>query len=391
MISVSDAKSILKQIDLLKAKMRVSIHQAQGYFLAESISSNMDVPTFDNSAMDGYAFYWQEGVKALRLVGEIQAGFSENFQLKSGEAVRIFTGAPMPKGADTVVIQEKVERQDDLLRFDPGDAAQGKNVRYQGTQCRKGDQIAFSGTKVTPGMVSLLASVGISHLHIWIPPKVTLIITGNEIIESSEVLQPGQIYNSNGPALEFWLRELGVSNICQVKVRDEKDLVIQALKNALEDSDLILFTGGISVGAYDYVRAAIEANQVVELFYKLKQRPGKPLFAGKKGHKIVFGLPGNPGPVLSCFMHYIKPLIQSWKGDSEAWEAYEELPLLAGFEKKKPLTHFLNAEKLGGKVRILQGQESFNLSSFMRASGFVEIPEDAGDLSAGDLVKFYPW
>lgn len=391
MISVTEAKMILKQIDLRRVKIRVPIQEAQGYFLAETICATIDVPSFDNSAMDGYAFFWRDGEKELRLVGEIPAGITEDFQLKAGEAARIYTGAPLPSGADSVIIQEKVEREGELIRFDPLEAVQGKNVRYQGTQCRKGTQIAFAGTKVSPGMVSLLASVGISQLEVWAPPAVSLIVTGNEIIESNETLNYGQIFNSNGPALEFWLKSLGVLSIRQLKVKDEKDKVIHALRDALEESDLVLFTGGISVGEYDYVRAAIDANHVEELFYKLKQRPGKPLFAGKKGGKIVFGLPGNPGPVLSCFMHYVKPLIQFWKGDSDAWEAYEVLPLADGFQKNKPLTHFLNAEKSKGKVRILQGQQSFNLSSFMRASGFVEIPEDVNDLSAGDLVKFYPW
>ncbi|MHA7131494.1 molybdopterin molybdotransferase MoeA [Algoriphagus namhaensis] len=391
MISVAEAKNILQRLELTRVSVTVPIQEAQGLFLARDIAAPMAVPSFDNSAMDGYAFFWQEGLRELRVVGEVSAGSTAIQTLETGEAVRIFTGAPIPTGADTVIVQEKVLREGVMIRFDPSDAEKGRNIRYRGTQCQAADQIAGAGSKVTPGMVSLLASVGVSSLEVWRAPRVSVMVTGNELLEVGSALRRGEIYNSNGPALSFWLKSLDVQVVREVRSSDVKSQVIETLREALEESDLVLITGGISVGDYDFVREAIEENGVEELFYKLRQRPGKPLFAGRKSGKIVFGLPGNPGPVLSCFMHYVKPLIQSWKGDTEAWEAFELLPLSEGFQKKKPLTHFLNAVKSGGKVLILQGQESFNLSALTTASGYVEIPEESGDLKAGDLVKFYPW
>lgn len=391
MISVAEAKNILQRLELTRVSVSVPIQEAQGLFLAKDIVSPMAVPSFDNSAMDGYAFIWQEGLRELRVVGEVSAGSTVIQTLEPGEAVRIFTGAPFPKGADTVIVQEKALRKGVMLRFDPSDAEKGRNIRYRGTQCQAADQIAGAGSKVTPGMVSLLASVGVSSLEVWRAPRVSVMVTGNELVEVGSALRHGEIYNSNGPALSFWLKSLDVQVVQEVRATDVKSQVIETLREALEHSDLVLITGGISVGDYDFVREAIEENGVEELFYKLRQRPGKPLFAGRKSGKIVFALPGNPGPVLSCFMHYVKPLIQSWKGDAEAWEAFELLPLAEGFQKKKPLTHFLSASKTGGKVRILQGQESFNLSALTAASGYVEIPEESGDLNAGDLVKFYSW
>ncbi|MFC3414234.1 molybdopterin molybdotransferase MoeA [Algoriphagus hitonicola] len=391
MIGVAEAKRILGQLNLPRRKIKIPISQALGYFLAEPVFSKINVPSFDNSAMDGYAFFWQENLNSLRIKGEISAGSTMNLELKNGEAVRIFTGAPMPKGADSVIMQEKVERKGDEIFFDSSEVEKGKHVRYQGSQCRAGDRIAEEGSKITPGMVSLLASVGVEHVEVWEFPGISLIITGNEIKDLGEELNPGQIYNANGPALESWLRQLGIWQVNQIKVRDEKEAVIQGLKEAMESSDLVIFTGGISVGDYDFVKEAVEANQVQELFYKLKQRPGKPLYVGQKAGKLVFGLPGNPGSVLSCFMQYVKPLIRTWQGEPTAWEAYIKVPLADDFEKKIPLTQFLKAEMKEEKAYILQGQESFNLIAFGLADGFVEIPEEIEFVQAGEKVKFFPW
>lgn len=391
MISVNEAKAILQQLDLPRRKLTLPIQAAQGFFLAEPISALLDVPSFDNSAMDGYAFLWEEGVNKLELVGEAAAGSANLPKIEKGQAIRIFTGAPMPVGSDSVIMQEKVTRSGNFIHFDPVDAHQGNHVRYRGTQCKKGDIIAQRGAKMTPGLVSLLASVGVEKASVYQAPKVALIITGNEIQDLGTDLHPGQIYNANGPALESWMGRLQVSGIQQIKVPDKKEAVVEALAQALEEYDLVIFTGGISVGDYDFVKVALEENQVEQLFYKLKQRPGKPLYAGKKNGKIVFALPGNPGSVLSCFLQYVKPVIQTWKGDVGAWNHFRELPLAHDFEKKIPLTQFLKAKIKDGKVEVLQGQESFNLIAFGLADGFVEIPEELTFVEPGTLLKFYPW
>ncbi|WP_297337669.1 gephyrin-like molybdotransferase Glp [Algoriphagus sp.] len=391
MIGVTQAKRILRELNLPRKKISSSLSQAIGYVLAEPVYSKIDVPSFDNSAMDGYAFFWEENRSTLQVIGESSAGSSPEIALQKGEAVRIFTGAPLPKGANSVIMQEKVVRKGDEIYFEGGEAELGKHVRYRGSQCQAGDQIAQAGAKVSPGMVSLLASVGVAQVEVWEAPRVSLIITGNEIKELDEVLSPGQIYNANGPALVAWLQQLGVRKITPLSVRDEKEAVKEGLTEALESSDLVIFTGGISVGDYDFVKEAVEANQVQELFYKLKQRPGKPLYAGQKSGKLVFGLPGNPGSVLSCFINYVKPVIRSWMGEAQAWEDVVEIPLAEDFEKKIPLTQFLKAEVKHGKAHILQGQESFNLIAFGMADGFVEIPEEMQLVKSGELVKFYPW
>lgn len=391
MISVNEAKVILQKLELSRNIQVLPISLAQGFFLAQPISSQLDVPSFDNSAMDGYAFSWEEGLNQLELVGEVAAGAVELPELQKGQTIRIFTGAPMPSGADSVIMQEKVERNGNSIRFNPEDVVQGNHVRHKGTQCKKGDIIAEAGSKITPGLVSLLASVGVKEVPVYRAPKVAIILTGNEIQDLGNALQPGQIYNANGPALESWLSMLQVDEIEAIQVPDQKGAVVDTLARALRQNDLIIFTGGISVGDYDFVKNAVEKNQVEQLFYKLKQRPGKPLYAGQKDGKVVFALPGNPGAVLSCFLQYVKPLILSWKGDAEAWTHFQVHPLANDFEKKIPLTQFLKARIQDGKVEVLQGQESFNLIAFGLADGFVEIPEESSFVKSGTLLKFYPW
>lgn len=391
MISVNEAKAILQKLELSRNVQVLPISLAKGFFLAKPIFSQLDVPSFDNSAMDGYAFSWEEGISQLELVGEAAAGATKLPKLDKGQAIRIFTGAPMPSGADSVIMQEKVEQNGNSIHFNPEDVAQGNHVRYKGTQCRKGDVITEAGAKITPGLVSLLASVGVKEIPVYCAPKVAIIITGNEIQDLGNELQPGQIYNANGPALKSWLRKLQVDEIQAIKVPDQKKAVIKTLARALDQNDLIIFTGGISVGDYDFVKHAVEENQVKQLFYKLKQRPGKPLYAGLKDGKVVFALPGNPGSVLSCFLQYVKPVVQAWKRDEEAWNHFQELPLAHDFKKKIPLTQFLKARIQNGKVEVLQGQESFNLIAFGLADGFVEIPEELSFVESGTLLKFYPW
>ncbi|TFV94181.1 molybdopterin molybdotransferase MoeA [Algoriphagus kandeliae] len=398
MISVSEAKAILQKQQIHRQVITIPISESCGYFLAEAVNSRLDVPSFDNSAMDGYAFCWndeflnnQKDTISLQIVGEVAAGSFREQVLEKGQAVRIFTGAPIPPGADTVIMQEKVERQGDQIVIHKDYLVKGSHVRYRGSQCKEGSIVAKKGGKITPGTVSLLASVGIKEVSVWGLPTVSILLTGNEIKNVGEALEAGQIYNANGPALEAWLSSLGIGKITTRKVSDDKEKVIESIAQALEESDVVLVTGGISVGEYDFVQEAMQENGVETLFYKIKQRPGKPLFVGRKGDKMVFALPGNPASVLSCFMQYVKPFLLSLKGDSSAWEQFEWLPLMEGFEKKIPLTQFLKAEKLGSQIRVLQGQESFNLISFGTASGFVEIPEDVEKLDAGSLVKFYPW
>ncbi len=390
-ITVLEAKSILKSLKVKGKPISLSLQKSLGKLTSSAVLAPMDVPSFDNSGMDGYAIAWDESGEGREVVEVIQAGASPNFVLERGKASRIFTGAPVPEGADTVIPQEYITRTENMIYFESAKFFRGANVRKKGAQCKVGWEVVSAGTKITPGTIGLLASLGIQEVEVFPSPKVTLILTGDEIIELGNALKPGQIYNANGPALVAYLELLGINDVTICKVKDEASEVTRVIAEALGDSDFVLLTGGISVGDFDFVKGSLEQNGVEQLFYKIRQRPGKPLFVGKKGEKLVFALPGNPASVLSCFIQYVKPCLLEWMGSLDAWSSPKFIPIEKDFDKKAPLTFFLKAKIQNGKIHLLPGQESFNLLPFGVADGLVEIPQEQEHVEEGSLVAFYPW
>jgi molybdopterin molybdotransferase len=390
-IAVQEAKEILQGISLSGEKVQLPLQKALGYWIASPIYAPMQVPSFDNSGMDGYAFAWEDGGASRQLAQVVQAGTFPDFTLQPGTAVRIFTGAPVPKGVDTVVQQEWVRVEGDRLFFELEKLTQGMNLRRAGSQCEQGQLILPEGTRITPGTIGLLASLGVEEVSVFAAPQVSIILTGDEVVELGQALQPGQIYNANGPALLGYLSQLGISAVKVYKVKDDPTEVIRVIGEALASSDVLLLTGGISVGDFDFVKEGLAENGVETLFYKVKQKPGKPLLAGIKEGKLIFALPGNPASVLTCFMQYVKPSIAQWMGNPAAWEHSITYPLATNWEKQAKLTVFLKARLVAGVVEVLPGQESFNLLSFGSADGLIEINEDQQSLKEGTLVPFYPW
>ena len=390
-IAVQEAKEILKGLSLAGGKLQLPLHKALGFWIASPIHAPMQVPSFDNSGMDGYAFAWEDGGDSRQLAQVVQAGTFPDFTLQPGTAVRIFTGAPVPKGADTIVQQEWVRVEGDRIFFDLVKLTQGMNLRRAGSQCEQGQLILQEGTRITPGTLGLLASLGVEEVSVFAAPLVSIILTGDEVVEVGQALQPGQIYNANGPALLGYLSQLGIAAVKVYKVKDDPNEVNRVIGEALASSDVLLLTGGISVGDFDFVKEGLAENEVKTLFYKVKQKPGKPLLAGIKGTQLVFALPGNPASVLTCFMQYVKPSLGQWMGNPAAWEQAKSYPLATNWEKQVKLTVFLKARLGAGVVEVLPGQESFNLLSFGSADGLIEIREDQQALKEGALVSFYPW
>jgi molybdopterin molybdotransferase len=390
-VEVGKAKELLKSLAIPRTQVRLPLAESLGKFTNSPVISPMAVPSFDNSGMDGYALAWGDSGESRKVSDVIQAGSNPEFMLEQGTAVRIFTGAPVPKGADTVIQQELITRVEDVIFFEKDQISFGMNVRKAGAQCQLGEIVIPSKTKITPGTIGLLASLGIQEVEVYSFPKVGIILTGDEIIDIGNPLQPGQIFNANGPALQGYLQSIGIEYSMIFRVKDEAGDVSHVIQQALDQVDILLLTGGISVGDYDFVKQGLEGNGVEQLFYKVRQRPGKPLFAGTKKEKLVFALPGNPASVLSCFIHYVKPILESWKGNPEAWNQPEYYPISADFRKNAPLTFFLKAKIEEGKAVILPGQESFNLLPFGIADGLVEIPQDQNQVEEGSPVAFYPW
>jgi molybdopterin molybdotransferase len=373
----------VKKTKLLKSD------KALGRYVAEDIFSPLDIPFFDNSAMDGYAISFESGRNRYQIVSEIAADKQFPQFLKQGEAARIFTGAPVPSGTDTVVKQEICFVEKNLLTFDLEQVKKGMNVRYQGTQNKKGDIIVPSGTLITPSVSGLIASVGLNKIVVYKKPKVAVIITGNELQEIGKPLKYGQVYNSNGLYLKHFLKNLGIKNVKIFFAKDDFEKLYIIAQKAMKEADFVIFTGGISVGDYDFVKDVLVKEGVEELFYKVKQKPGKPLFVGKKEHQWIFALPGNPASVISCAHIYLKPTLMEAMGAKDSFQPQLKLSSNQDFENNGPLSLFLKVKIVGNHFEILPHQESFNMMVFNEADAIVRIPPNTSIKSHATLLDLY--
>jgi len=390
MIAVSESIEILKaNIATLGTEKRPLI-DALGHVLSADVLAKVNVPSFDNSAMDGYAICFEIERTDYQVKYNIQAGDTNSYILKEKEAARIYTGAPVPDNANAVIQQELVNENGSNISFDKEKVKLGMNIRTLGSQCFENQIIASQGVLVTPAILGLLASAGVFEVEVYIMPKVSVIITGNELQKPNHELEFGQIYNSNEFALVGLLKSIGISQIKTYHVIDELTEVKKTVQTALNQSDVLIVTGGVSVGDFDFVKEALENNQVQGLFYKVKQKPGKPLFVGKKQDQWVFALPGNPAAVITCFNQYVKPSILAISGRKNTFEPIAILPLKNTFKKAAGLTFFVKGKYDYQGVEILQGQESFNLLSFNVANCIVKIEDNIESLEIGSLVEVYP-
>ena len=340
--------------------------------------------------MDGYAFSfheWQKN-KELRIVGELAAGSSENASLVPGSAVRIFTGAIVPPAADTVAMQEKTTIADGVLQIDDERLARGLNVRKQGTDIMAGSIALQKDAVLTAAAIGFLAGVGVAEISVHPNPRVTIIITGNELQVAGQPLSYGQVYDSNSFTLVSALRQLKIYKTDVMYVKDSEQQTTKAIDTALHKADLILLTGGVSVGDYDFVPQSAAACGVKKLFHKVKQRPGKPLYFGNKETTLVFGLPGNPSSVLTCFYQYVLPGVEKMTKRKVVLKTVRA-PLSQVFQKEAGLTYFLKGNFDGRAVTPLDAQESFRLSSFARANCLIQINEEVTTCNEGELVDVH--
>lgn len=389
-IKVSDAKKMIREHVKALEAVKVSIASAAGLILAEDIHALTDIPPFNQSSMDGYALNYEGWKKneSLPVEGLAQAGLAERKALEAHQACRIFTGAALPAGADTVVMQEKVEIHDGKLFIKDDNLVAGQNVRIQGSEAKKGMLALEKGSLLNAPAIGFLAGLGIHELMVYPKPKISIILTGNELQQPGLALEYGQVYESNSYALKAAIREMGILNVDIFSAEDDLNTLSEVLEIALNQSDLVLLTGGVSVGDYDFVTRAAELNGIEQIFHKIKQKPGKPIYLGKKDNKYIFGLPGNPGSVLTCFYEYVYPaigLLSNRKKDLETVQAVLE----TGLKKTQGLTHFLKAHFDGKYVRELKAQESFRLSSFAKANCLIMLDENRTEYHSGEEVEIH--
>jgi molybdopterin molybdotransferase len=388
MISVEEAlKFIEENVKPLEPVLK-KLEEACDLVVVNDTYSPLDIPAFPQSSMDGYAFAFEEGITNYSIAGEIPAGFETITTLAKGTAARIFTGAPVPLGADTVVMQEKTIITPGIVSITDEKLQKGANVRLVGTEMRKGQLALGEGSKLNPVSIGLLAGLGIDSVLVYPKPRVGIIITGNELQKPGEPLAYGQVYDSNSYSLRAALHQLGIEEIQLLQSNDDVDKLSTQLNDLLENSDLVLLVGGVSVGDYDFTLPAFEKCGVEPIFHKIKQKPGKPLLFGKKENVIVFGLPGNPASVMTCFYEYLLPAIGKMTSSNISVKSVEA-KLEEGYAKPNGLTCFLKAYYNGQTVRIQTGQESYKLSSFAEANCLAVLPEKSTEVKAGEVVKVH--
>ncbi|WP_336703246.1 molybdopterin molybdotransferase MoeA [Chryseobacterium indologenes] len=392
-ISVSEARKIIENQIFRTEKIELSLLEAQGFYAAEEIRATLDVPSFDNSAMDGYGFRFDDLAEhtELKVTQIIPAGISKNdFVLGRGEAVRIFTGAKIPYGVDTVVMQEKVELNENLIHCKDIEIQKGENIRLKASQTLSGTVIIEKNTYINHALIGFLAGFGIEKVTVYQRLKMGLVFTGNELVEPGNPLSEGEIYNSNKYTLQAALAEINHQFSYIKHAEDTEEATFHAIREALQHNDVVLITGGISVGDYDYVKPALEKLNVKELFYKIRQKPGKPLFFGTQNEKFIFALPGNPASVFSCYHQYVKPFLLGCFG-RESFAEEEDFAISESYVKKKnnEQTQFLKAFYSKGNVHILNGQESYKMNSAAQANCLVEFSETATEIHIGEKVRIW--
>jgi molybdopterin molybdotransferase len=377
---------------------RVSLANAHRRILAESISAKIDLPAFDNSAMDGYALRSSDVVHAskdrpvgLKLLGRIEAGKNFSDAVAPGMCVRVFTGSLLPKDADAVVMQE------DTLPSEAGEilvtdsVKPWENVRFQGEDIKKGTLLADNGDLLGVGKLSLLAAAGIAQVETAMQPRVTVLATGSELREPGEPLAAGQIYDSNRVGLSVLLRQAGASPSVMPLVVDIRTAVRTALETAFSQSDAIVSSGGVSVGEMDFIKTALaDIGGKVE-FWRVALKPGRPFVLGRYQEKLFFGLPGNPVSALLTFLLLVRPAVLRWQGAKDV-----SLPRVPGtmgerFRNSGPRRHFIRVKiDADGKVFSAGDQNSHILNSLAASNGLVDVPPET-TLEPGTRVQVFRW
>ncbi|WP_369765387.1 gephyrin-like molybdotransferase Glp [Flavobacterium sp. WC2429] len=389
MIQVDHALSIIAENSSKMPVKKIKVGKSLGFILAEAIYSPIDMPPFRQSAMDGYAFVHSE-LSTFSVVSSSQAGDYSNLKLGLNEAIRIFTGAYVPDDANTVVMQEHTTATKDSIHIDKLPVP-FSNVRNKGEQIEKGKLVLDKNTIITPAAIGFFACLGISEIKVYSKPKIAILVTGNELVKVGKKLPKGKIYESNSVMLEAALKEVGIKKTTIFRVKDNLKATSKMVESCLAHFDVILISGGISVGDYDFVKEALLQNGVEELFYKINQKPGKPLFFGKKEEKLVFALPGNPASSLTCFYVYALPALKKRLGFTDIHLPKMNRKITTNFQNNTGKTLFLKGFYDDDCVTVLESQSSAMLNTFAVANCFIYVPHTVVDIQENQEVQIIPF
>ena len=375
------------------------LSDSHGFILSENIHADSDLPSTDRSAMDGFAVRAEDLVHcpcSLQLIGEVAAGSPIKVEVLPETCVRILTGAAVPSGADTVVKIEDTEESGDKITFHkfPGF---GSNIRKRGEESFKGDLLLDKGTVLDAIDIGLCASVGKAKLKVFSKPGVAVICTGAELRKSEDSVQSHQIRDSNGPSLVSALRSFGFTDVIHKIVLDDVGLISKELASFAKTHEVILITGGVSVGKYDYVPKAVKNIGATIRFHGVSMKPGKPLlYAALSKNRHIFGLPGNPLSVMTGFYEFVLPSIKLLSGiPANKCRTSFYLPLSKSIKPKKDRVNHVIAKLIGNSngttVEPLKYRGSADLTSGSNADGVIIVPTGEQEISVNSIVEFRPW
>lgn len=396
MISVEEALSIiLSQVKVMGTE-RVDITSSLGRVIAEDIYARRDNPPWDNSAMDGYAARFEdikgatkENPAVLRVIEDLPAGYVAKKTVGKGEAVRIMTGAPVPKGADTVVMVEDTEKEGERARIFR-ETPLGENIRKAGEDIKTGELVVPKGTLIRPAEVGIIATCGRAFVSVYQRPRVAVISTGDELVDVDEEVSEGKILSSNSYTLSSMAAECGADAFQLGIAKDTREALKEKLQQALH-ADVIITSGGVSEGDFDFVKDVLKELGSEMKFWKVAMKPGKPLAFGTIGGKPAFGLPGNPVSCMACFEQFVRPSLLKMMGHKRIYRPTVQATLKEDIKKKPGRKHFIRSfvrlEEGRYTVTITGDQGSGILKSMVAANGLLIFPEEMSTLKAGDTVK----
>ncbi|WP_372787810.1 gephyrin-like molybdotransferase Glp [Paraconexibacter sp.] len=389
---MTDLLSVDAARDAILARVRplgtedVPLDEALGRVAARDVIAAHDVPPFPNSAMDGFAVFAGPADRRLRIVGESRAGTPAEVPLGPDEAIRISTGAAMPERAEAVVMVERTTTNDDGTVTVHVASESGDNVRGAGEDLRGGTVAVAAGTVLGPAAVGVAATAGTASVPCARRPRVALLATGDELVPVGQPLPPGGIHDSNAVALAGYIARAGGTVVSRTRVADTADATRAAVESALSDADVLISTGGVSVGEHDHVKDAFLAAGVEEVFWRVALRPGKPTWFGTRGDQLVLGLPGNPVSAMVTFLLFARPALLALQG-APAILPRERAVLTVAVQRNAQRDEMIRVTLDGDRATPTGSQGSHVLTSMLAADALALVPRGAGELPAGAQVS----